>query len=164
MKLVSFSTLILVPVAVAFTVSPVSAQQGLEGAGMGSHNTAEDRYNSLRPAPPRRGKEKMEQVDAQKLPTKTVTDTTFRGSLLDAGLGSTGDTKSHEEKARSDSDKERPSKSADTGGDKEKVSKSTDSGGDGHSKDQKATPVRSDEKASGSPTEKASPTKTDGSH
>ena len=164
MKLISFSTLILVPVAVAFTVWPVSAQQGLEGVGKGSHNTAQDRYNSLIPGPPRRGKEKMEQVDAQKLPTKTVTDTKFQGSLLDVGLGSTGETRSHEEKAPSNGDKEKPSKPADAGSDKEKVSKSTDSGGDRHTKDQKATPVRSDEKASGSSTEKASPTKNDGSH
>jgi hypothetical protein len=161
MKLVSFSTLILVPVAVAFTVWPVSAQQGLEGLGKGSHNTAEDRYNSLIPGPTRRGKEKMEQVDAQKLPTKTVTDTKFQGSLLNIGLDST-DPKSHEKKAPSGGDKEKPSKPADVGSDQEKVSKSTDASGDGHNKDQKATSARPDEKASGSSTEKASASKADG--
>src|SRR5438132_12909291 len=127
----------LIIVSAAFVlVSPYASGQGYTPDQIYGRDVA----NSLITPPPRRGKEKTEQVDAQKLPTTGVKDTKFQGSLLDIGLSSTGETKSHEEKAASASDKEKPSKPADAGGDKEKVSKSTDAGGDGHNKDQKATP------------------------
>ena len=106
----------LIIVSAAFVlVSPYAS-----GQGMSAHQIyGVDVANSMVTPPPRRGKEKMEQVDARKLPTKTVTDTKFQGSVLDIGLSSTGETKSHEEKAASASDKEKPLKPADAGGDKE---------------------------------------------
>ena len=158
MKPIHFCRLIVVSAAFG-SISPLASGQGYSPDQIYGRDIA----NSLVTPPPRRGKEKTEQVDARKLPTTGIKDTTFQGSLLDVGLGSTADTKSHEEKPKSSSDKERPWKPADAGGDKEKVSKSTDAGGDGHNKDQKATPVQPNEKASGSPTEKASPSKADGS-
>jgi len=158
MKPSHFCRLIFVLAAFGF-ISPLVSGQGMSPNQIYGVDIA----NSLVPAPPRRAREKTEQVDAQKLPTESITDIKFQGSLLDMGLGSTTDTKSHEEKPKSGSDKDsKPSKPADVGGDKERVSKSTDAGGDGHTKDQKATSVRPDEKASGSPTEKASASKADG--
>jgi hypothetical protein len=157
MKPSHFCRLIVVSGVLGF-ISPLVSGQGLSPDQIYGRDIA----NSLAPGPPRRGKEKTEQVDAQKLRTEKVTDTKFQGSLLDVGLGSTADTKSHEEKPRSGSDKERASKTADAAGDKEKASKSTDVGGDGHNKDQKATSTRPNEKTSGSPTEKASASKADG--
>ena len=157
MKPSHFCRLIVVSVAFGF-ISPLASGQGMSPDQIYGRDIA----NSLVTPPPRRGKEKTEQVDVRKLPTAKVTDTKFQGSLLDVGLDSTADTKSHEEKPRSGSDKERPSKPADAAVDKEKTSKSTDAGGDGHNKDQKATSVRPNEKTSGSSTEKASPSKADG--
>jgi hypothetical protein len=173
MKPSHFCRLIVVWAAFGFVSPLVYAQGVLPDQIYGS-----EAANSLVPGHPRRGREKTEQVDTKKLPTKSVTDIRFQGSLLDMGLGSTADAKSHEEKPRSGSDNDsKVSRSTDAGGDKDlkaskpadagdnkdsKVSKSTDPGGDGHNKDQKATSSRSNEKASGSSTEKASASKADG--
>ena len=160
MKPSRFCRLIVVSAAFGFISSLVSGQ----GLVLPDQIYGSEAANSLVPGAPRRGREKMEQVDTKKLPTKSAPDIKFQGSLLDIGLGSTADTKSHEEKPRSGSDKDsKVSKPADAGGDKDsKASKSTDAGGDGHNKDQKATSVRPNEKASGSSTEKASTSKADG--
>ena len=163
MKLISLCTFILVSAAVAFAVSSASAQGlpsggGLEGLGGVSHNTAEDRANSLIPGPPKRGKEKMEQADAKALPTKKVVDPKFQGSLLDVGLPSTASNK-----PKIDSDKDsKPEKTADTSSDKQKAVKSTDAAGDPHTKDQKAT--EPDKKTSESSADKTSASKADGDH
>lgn len=102
------------------------------------------------PRPVHRGKEKMEQIDAKKLPEKKVTDTKFQGSLLDMGLPSTRDTKSHQEKPENSTAKD---------------SKADDVTGNGHNKDQKAAPTRANtEKPTASPTEKTAASKTDGTH
>ena len=164
MKPTHFCTLIVVSAGFG-SISPLVSAQGVSPDQIYGSEIP----NSLVPGPPRRGREKTEQVDTQKLPSKSVTDVKFQGSLLDMGLSSTADTKSHEAKPKSGSDKDsKPSKPADARGNKDskedsRVLKSTDAGGDGHNKDQKATSVRSNEKASGSSTEKTSASKADGS-
>ena len=143
-----------------------------------SQNDARDLQNSL--IVPKRSSikgEKTEQVDPQKLPSRSVKDAKFQGSLLEMGLGSTDDPDLHQEKARSATDQDskpakeanagsekdsRVSKQADPSGDKEKPSKSADPAGHGQNKDQKATSARSDDKPAEK--EKSSATKTDGDH
>ena len=143
-----------------------------------SQNDARDLQNSL--IVPKRNSlkgEKTEQVDPQKLSSRSVKDAKFQGSLLDMGLGSTDDPDSHQEKARSATDQDsktakeanagsekgsKVSKQADASGDKEKPSKSADASGGGQNKDQKATSARSDGKPAEK--EKAPATKTDGDH
>jgi hypothetical protein len=128
-----------------------------------SHNDGRDIANSLIPGAPRRGKEKTEQVDPKKLQTRSVKDARFEGTLLEMGLGSTGDPNSHLQKPRSATDQgsnaskqadagsekdSKVSKQADTSGDKDsKGSKSTQTG-DGQNTDQKATSAAADEKSS----------------
>jgi hypothetical protein len=160
MKPSHFCKLIVVSVAFGF-ISPVVSAQGLV---LPDQIYGSEAANSLIAGPPHRGREKAEQVDTKKLPSKSAPDIKFQGSLLDIGLGSKADTKSHEEKPSGGGDKDsKAAKPADAAADKDsKASKSTDAGGDGHAKDQKATPVRPNEKASESSTEKASPSKTDG--
>src|SRR5467141_15301 len=121
-----------------------------------SQNNARDLQNSL--IVPKRVNikgEKTEQVDPQKLSSRSTKDAKFQGSLLEMGLGSADDPDSHQEKARSATDQDsktakesnagsekkdsKVSKQADASGDKEKPSKSADTGGDGQNKDQKAT-------------------------
>jgi len=142
-----------------------------------SQNDARDLQNSL--VVPKRVQikgEKTEQVDPQKLSSRSTKDAKFQGSLLDMGLGSANDPDSHQEKARSATDQDsnalkpanassekkdsKVSKQADASGDKEKPSKSADTGGDGQSKEHKATSAASDEKSSKK--EKTSASKTDG--
>jgi len=130
-----------------------------------SQNDERDLANSLVvPNRPHHGREKTEQVDTQKLPTKAIKDPKFQGSLLDEGLDSSAETKSQDEKGVNASEKDsKVSKQPATSGDKDsKVSKSTDSRGDGQNKDQKAASAKSDEKAPEK--EKASASKTDGHH
>src|SRR5438067_2115806 len=134
---------LIVLAAVVGLVAPLARGQAiLDKTTLGqSQNDARDLQNSL--IVPKRVSikgEKTEQVDAQKLSSRSVKDAKFQGSLLDMGLGSTDDTDLHQEKA----------------------SKSADTGGDGQNKDQKATSVRSDEKPAEK--EKAPATKTDGDH
>jgi hypothetical protein len=143
-----------------------------------SQNSSEDLVNSL--IVPNRvhlGKEKKEEVDPQKLPSKAMHDPTFGGSLVEMGLGSSGDPDLHRQKPRGATDQNsNASKPADVGGEKDpKVSKQADSPGDkdsqsskstqageGQDKDQKATSAKSEEKPSEK--EKASASKTDDNH
>src|SRR5260370_2577063 len=89
-------------VAAAFgPVSPfASGQSALPTLG-GSQNDSRDLMNSLIPGKPRLGKEKKEEVDPQKLPTKAIKDPKFQGSLLDEGLDSSAETKSQDGKGGS---------------------------------------------------------------
>jgi hypothetical protein len=170
--------------AVAGFVAPLARGQAgqaiLDKTTFGqSQNDARDLQNSL--IVPNRVHikgEKTEQVDLQKLSSRSTKDAKFQGSLLDMGLGSADDPDSHQEKARSATDQDsnalkpanarsekkdsKVSKQADASGDKEKPSKSADTGGDGQSKDQKTTSAKSDEKPAEK--EKSSTTKTDGDH
>src|ERR1700737_2298840 len=128
-----------------------------------SQNDGRDLANSLIPGKPRSvGKgEKKEEVDPKKLPSKSIKDPTFGGSLVEMGLGSSGDPTVHLQKPRTapEQDSNAP-KPADAAVDKDsKASKSTQAG-DGQNKDQKATSAAADEKPSDK--EKASANKPDG--
>jgi hypothetical protein len=162
MKPIYVCGLILVSAAFGL-VSPFASGQSALNQTTGSQNDSRDLANSLIPGKPRLGKEKKEEVDPQKLPTKAIKDPKFQGSLLDEGLDSSAETKSQDEKGGSGSEKDsKVSKQAATSGDKNlKGSKSTQTG-DGQNKDQKATSAKSDEKAPEK--EKASASKTDGHH
>ena len=162
MKPIYIYGLILVSAAFGL-VSPFASGQSAINQTTGSQNDSRDLANSLIPGKPRLGKEKKEEVDPQKLPTKAIKDPKFQGSLLDEGLDSSAETKSQDEKGGSGSEKDsKVSKQAATSGDKDlKGSKSTQTG-DGQNKDQKATSAKSDEKAPEK--EKASASKTDGHH
>ncbi len=164
MKPIYLCRLIVVSAACGF-ISPLAhGQASLSKTTLGkSQNDSRDLTNSLIPGKPRLGKEKKEEVDPQKLPTKAIKDPKFQGSLLDEGLDSSAETKSQDEKGGSGSEKDsKVSKQAATSGDKDlKGSKSTQTG-DGQNKDQKATSAKSDEKAPEK--EKASASKTDGHH
>ena len=154
----------LIVVSAAFgLVSPFASGQSAINQTTGSQNDSRDLINSLIPGKPRLGKEKKEEVDPQKLPTKAIKDPKFQGSLLDEGLDSSAETKSQDGKGGNGSEKDsKVSKQAATSGDKDlKGSKSTQTG-DGQNKDQKATSAKSDEKAPEK--EKASASKTDGHH
>jgi len=162
MKPIYISGLILVSAAFGLVSPFASGQSALTTLG-GSQNDSRDLMNSLIPGKPRLGKEKKEEVDPQKLPTKAIKDPKFQGSLLDEGLDSSAETKSQDGKGGSGSEKDsKVSKQAATSGDKDlKGSKSTQTG-DGQNKDQKATSAKSDETAPEK--EKASASKTDGHH
>jgi len=162
MKPIYISGLILVSAAFGLVSPFASGQSALTTLGS-SQNDSRDLMNSLIPGKPRLGKEKKEEVDPQKLPTKAIKDPKFQGSLLDEGLDSSAETKSQDGKGGSGSEKDsKVSKQAATSGDKDsKGSKSTQTG-DGQNKDQKATSAKSDEKAPEK--EKASASKTDGHH
>jgi hypothetical protein len=167
MKSICFCGLIVALVAWLF-ISPLA-----RGQAPFSQNGSADLKNSLIPAKPHRPREKIEQVDPQKLPSKSIKDTTFQGTLMDIGVDWKGD-KLGKPHSASDTDSKaskqsepgsekdsKGSKQADASGDK-KTSKSMDGAGDGHNKDQKATPVGSDEKSPEK--EKASASKPDGNH
>ena len=162
MKPIYISGLILVSAALGLVSPFASGQSALTTLGS-SQNDSRDLMNSLIPGKPRLGKEKKEEVDPQKLPTKAIKDPKFQGSLLDEGLDSSAETKSQDGKGGSGSEKDsKVSKQAATSGDKDlKGSKSTQTG-DGQNKDQKATSAKSDETAPEK--EKASASKTDGHH
>jgi hypothetical protein len=162
MKPIYICGLILVSAAFGLVSPFASGQSALTTLGS-SQNDSRDLMNSLIPGKPRLGKEKKEEVDPQKLPTKAIKDPKFQGSLLDEGLDSSAETKSQDGKGGSGSEKDsKVSKQAATSGDKDlKGSKSTQTG-DGQNKDQKATSAKSDEKAPEK--EKASASKTDGHH
>ena len=162
MKPIYISGLILVSAAFGLVSPFASGQSALTTLGS-SQNDSRDLMNSLIPGKPRLGKEKKEEVDPQKLPTKAIKDPKFQGSLLDEGLDSSAETKSQDGKGGSGSEKDsKVLKQAATSGDKDlKGSKSTQTG-DGQNKDQKATSAKSDEKAPEK--EKASASKTDGHH
>src|SRR6266481_2371768 len=127
-----------------------------------SQNDARELQNSL--IVPKRVNikgEKTEQVDPQKLSSRSTKDAKFQGSLLEMGLGSTGDPDTHQEKLRSatDQDSKAPNKTDGGAGKNSKTSKPTQAA-DGQNKDEKAKSVPSDERASEK--EKASASKPDG--
>src|SRR6266404_4452526 len=170
----------IIVLAVCGLVAPLARGQAvLDKTTLGqSQNDARDLQNSL--IVPKRSSikgEKTEQVDPQKLPSRSVKDAKFQGSLLEMGLGSTDDPDLHQEKARSATDQDskpakeanagsekdsKASKQADASRDKEKPSKSADPAGHGQNKNQKATSARSDDKPAEK--EKSSATKTDDDH
>jgi hypothetical protein len=141
-----------------------------------SQNDSRDLENSL--IVPHRvhiGKENKEEVDPRKLPSKTVKDTTFQGSLLNIGLPAEdtkldlekkpdGDDKKVSKSAQADSEKQKVSKQDGATSNKEPSAKSTDGSGGGQSKEQKATSAAAEEKSSGNATAKASASKPDGDH
>jgi len=104
--------------------------------------------------PSKHGREKTEEVDIKKMPTKSFSDPKFQGSLLDVAVDSTADIKAREEKQKNGNDKE------------SKTSKPAVADAAGQKKDQKTAPAQpTKEKASANPTEKAATaTKPDGSH
>ncbi|HWY51278.1 MAG TPA: hypothetical protein VNW72_07325 [Chthoniobacterales bacterium] len=176
MKPTYFYKLIVVSIASVFISSLAYGQGALDKTTFGkSQNDSRDLVNSLIPGPQRLKHEKKEEVDPKKLQSKAIKDPTFGGSLVEMGLGSTGDPDVHLQKPHNapdqDSNAPKPaeavsekdskvSKQANTSGEKDsKASKSTEAA-DGQNKDQKATSTRSDEKPSDK--EKASPSKPDG--
>ncbi len=176
MKPIYICGLILVSAACGFISPFASGQSALDQTTLGkSQNDSRDLANSLVPAKQRFDKgEKKEEVDPRTLPTKTVKDTTFQGTLMDIGVDWTGDIKLQDKKAAGGSDKDaktpnktdaekdsKASQQGDAAADKDsKGSKSTDARGDGQNKDQKAASAKSDGKAPEK--EKASANKTDG--
>jgi len=170
--------LILIFAAFGLVCPLASGQAVLDKTDFGkSQNTAEDLANSLVPGKPRAvGKgEKKEEVDPRALPSKTVKDTTFQGTLMDIGVDWTGDIKLHDKKGggSSDKDSKAPNKTDGGVGKDAKVSKPGGSAsdknsnaskpgqtGDGQNKDEKAKSVPSDEKSSDK--EKTSAGKPDG--
>jgi hypothetical protein len=155
----------------------VFGQAVLEKTTLGSsQNDYRDLENSL--IVPKRthiGKEKKEEVDLRTLQTKASHDPTFGGSLVEMGLGSSGDPTLRQQKQHSITDQKsnaskpaegvgekdsKASQQTDTSGDKDsKASKSTQ-GGDDQNKDRKAKSSASDEKPSEK--EKAAASKPDG--
>jgi hypothetical protein len=167
--------LILVFVAFGLVCPPAFGQSSLSKTTLGkSQNGPEDLENSLVPGKPRVGKgEKKEEVDPRTLPSKTVKDTTFQGTLMDVGVDWTGAIKLQDKKAGGSTDKDpkapnktdgaggkdaKASQQADTAGDK-KASNPTQTG-DSQNKEEKATPTKSDEKSPDKA--KTSASKTDG--
>ena len=154
--------LVLAALTLGSTVAQGQSTVGKTTLGQ-SQNDGRDLANSLIPGKPRSvGKgEKKEEVDPRKLPSKAIHDPTFGGSLVEMGLGSSGDPDVHLQKPRTapNQDSNAP-KPTDAGNDRDsKVSKSTEAG-DGQNKDQKATSAAADEKTSEK--EKASTSKPDG--
>jgi hypothetical protein len=154
-----------------------SGQAVLDKTDFGkSQNTAEDLQNSLIPGKPRtvgRG-EKKEEVDPRSLPSKTVKDTTFQGTLLDIGVDWTGDIKLQDKKGGGSSDKDskasnktdgaavknaKVSQPGDSAGDKNSNASKAGQTGDGQNKDEKAKSVPSEKS---SDKEKTSASKPDG--
>jgi hypothetical protein len=157
--------LILVFAAFGLVCPLASGQAVLDKTDFGkSQNTAEDLQNSLIPGKPRTvGKgEKKEEVDPRSLPSKTVKDTTFQGTLLDIGVDWTGDIKLQDKKAGGSSDKnsKAPNKTDGGAGKDAKVSQPTDSAGDKNSNASKAGQTgdgqNKDEKTKSVPSEKSS--------
>jgi len=80
---------VLLLVAVGFAPTKASAQGGPQSilGDLGSKkNGPDDIANSLIAAPPKYGKgEKKEQINSTQLKSKSIKDTTFGGSVLNAG-------------------------------------------------------------------------------
>ena len=136
-----------------------------------SQNTTEDLENSLIPGKPKFGKgEKKEEVDAKKLPSKSLKDPAFQGTLDDLGLdwggGKLGKPRSSNEsdskvqkKAVATEDSKAAAKNPDPS--REKDSKSSKSeAADDQNKEQKQSPAKSGDKPSEK--EKVAANKTDG--
>ena len=165
--------------AVSGLIAPLAPGQQaiLDKTTLGSsQNDYRDFQNSMVvPQHKRFGKEKKEEVDLRTLQSKGMKDPTFGGSLVEMGLGSSGDPDLHQQKPRSATDENsnapktagagvekdsKVSKQADASGGKDpKASKSTQAGDD-QNKDQKAKSAAPDEKRSEK--EKASAGKPDG--
>jgi len=140
-----------------------------------SQNSQADLANSLVPGKPKFGKgEKTEQVDAKKLPTKSVKDPAFQGTLMDLDLDWTGD-KMGKPHSAADTDSKTPkqaepateknskvARQADAAAGKESSSKSTDSAGDAQNKKEKTASSASDGKQSEK--EKTSGSRPEGDH
>jgi hypothetical protein len=81
---------VLLLVAVGFAPTKASAQGGPQSilGDLGSKkNGPDDIANSLIAAPPKYGKgEKKEQINSTQLKSKSIKDTTFGGSVLNAGI------------------------------------------------------------------------------
>jgi len=169
--------LILIFAAFGLVCPLASGQAVLDKTDFGrSQNTPEDLANSLVPGKPRtvgRG-EKKEEVDPRSLPSKTVKDTTFEGTLLDIGFDRTGDIKLQDKKGGGSSDKDsralnktdggaakdaKVSQPGDSAGDKNSNASKPSQTGDGQNKDEKAKSVPSEKS---SDKEKASASKPDG--
>jgi hypothetical protein len=143
-----------------------------------SQNSPEDLVNSLTPGKPNLTKgEKKEEVDPKKLPSKSMKDPTFQGTLMDVDIDWTGNKlgkphtasdanskASKKEDAAGAKDPKAAKQEADTaGGEKDpKGSKAANAAGAGQNKDQKVTSAAADEKPSEK--EKAAASKTDGDH
>src|SRR5438046_9081606 len=102
--------LILILAGFGLVCPPAHGQEAiLDKTTLGhSQNNARDLQNSL--IVPKRVNikgEKTEQVDPQKLSSRSTKDAKFQGSLLEMGLGSTGDPDAHQEKLRSATDQDR---------------------------------------------------------
>ena len=155
----------IILVLAALIVGSAHGQAVLDKTTLGaSQNDGRDLVNSLIPGPRAVGKgEKKEEVDPKKLPSKTVKDPTFGGSLVEMGLGSSGDPDVHLQKPRSapeqDSNAPKPadagsgkdskvSKQSDTSGEKDLKGSKSAQAGDGQNKDEKATSSAADEKTS----------------
>ena len=120
-----------------------------------SHNEPRDIVNSLIPGKPSLGKEKKSEVDPRTLQSKSVKDVRFEGSLLEMGLGSTGDPTARLEKVHTDTDRDsnaakhvaetteknsNASKQSESAGDKKAPSNSTDAtGADRPTKSERST-------------------------
>jgi hypothetical protein len=180
MKPIYFCRLIVVSIAYVF-ISPLAHGQGAPGAldkttfGK-SQNDSRDLVNSLIPGPQRPKHEKKEEVDPKKLQSKSIKDPKFGGSLVEMGLGSSGDpTVLQKPRSAPDQDSNAPkpadagsekdskaSKQVDTSGEKDSKAPKSTHGGDDRNKEQKAASAAADEKPSDK--EKASASKPDGDH
>jgi len=169
--------LILIFAAFGLVCPLASGQAVLDKTDFGkSQNTPEDLANSLVPGKPRtvgRG-EKKEEVDPRSLPSKTVKDTTFEGTLLDIGFDRPGDIKLQDKKGGGSSDKDskasnktdgaavknaKVSQQGGSAGDKNSNASRPAQTGDGQNKDEKAKSVPSEKS---SDKEKTSASKPDG--
>src|ERR1700737_3140632 len=125
--------LVLAALTLGSTVAQGQSTVGKTTLGQ-SQNDGRDLANSLIPGKPRSvGKgEKKEEVDPKKLPSKSIKDPTFGGSLVEMGLGSSGDPTVHLQKPRSAPEKDsNPPKPADAAVNKDsKVSKQADTSGE----------------------------------
>jgi hypothetical protein len=167
MKPIYFYRLIVVSIVYVF-ISPFAHGQGAPGAQGAldkttfgkSQNDSRDLVNSLIPGPQRPKHEKKEEVDPKKLQSKSINDPKFGGSLVEMGLGSSGDPTVLQKPRSAPDPDSKVSKQADTSGEKDSKAPKSTQAGDGQSKDQKATSAAADQKPSDK--EKASASKPDG--
>ncbi len=167
--LLALCSLLMAPIA--------HGQSSLQKTTLGkSQNSPDDLINSLVPGPERVGKgEKKSEVDPKKLPSKSMKDPMFQGTLMDVDIDWAGDKlgkprtasdadskASKKEGAAGEKDPKAAKQEADAaGGEKDsKASKTTDAAGAGQNKDQKTTSAAANEKPSEK--EKAAAAKTDG--
>src|SRR6267378_3105608 len=138
LPLLAFCSLLLAPFA--------HGQSALGKTSLGkSQNSSEDLVNSLTPGKPNLTKgEKKEEVDPKKLPSKSMKDPMFQGTLMDVDIDWTGDKLG------------KPHTASDANS---KASNQEDAAGAGPNKGQKATAAAADE----TPSEKEN-AKPDGDH